>query len=89
MRRVFNTAQGYKYLGVCREDLRQGTQKAERATDMLGALPQAVIDGTLRAAHAPDIRPAANSPATLLDDDDDPALDDPIEEPMQLEGKHG
>ena len=45
VRRVFNTAQGYKYLGVCREDLRQGTQKAERATDMLGALPQAVIDG--------------------------------------------
>ena len=44
VRRVFNTAQGYKYLGVCREDLRQGTQKAERATDMLGALPQAVID---------------------------------------------
>lgn len=90
VRRVFNTAQGYKYLGVCREDLRQGTQKAERATDMLGALPQAVIDGTLRAAHAPDIRPVANTSSTLLDDGDDPALDDPTEEePMRLEGKRG
>jgi len=90
VRRVFNTAQGYKYLGVCREDLRQGTQKAERATDMLGALPQAVIDGTLRAAHAPDIRPAANTSSALLDDGDDPALDDPMEEePMRLEGKRG
>lgn len=77
VRRAFNTAQGYKYLGVCREDLRQGTQKAGRATDMLGALPQPVIDGTLRAAHAPDIRPAANSPATPLDDDDNLALEDP------------
>ena len=90
VRRVFNTAQGYKYLGVCREDLRQGTQKAERATDMLGALPQAVIDGTLRAAHAPDIRPVANTSSALLDDGDDPALDDPMEEePMRLEGKRG
>ena len=35
VRRVFNTAQGYKYLGVCREDLPQVTQKADRSTDML------------------------------------------------------
>jgi hypothetical protein len=57
---------------------------------MLGALPQAVIDGTLRAAHAPDVRPVANTSSALLDDVDDPALDDPMEEePMRLEGKRG
>ncbi len=90
VRRAFNTAQGYKYLGVCREDLRQGTQKAGRATDMLGALPQPVIDGTLRAAHAPDIRPAANSPATPLDDYNDLALDDPpAAEPVPIGSEAG
>ena len=36
VRRAFNTAQGYKYLGVCREDVRQGTQKATRATKCSG-----------------------------------------------------
>lgn len=88
VRRAFNTAQGYRYLGVCREDLRQGTQKAERAAALLGALPQAVIDGTLRAAHAPDIRPAGNTSSTLLDEADDPALDDALDEdPLLLGGK--
>ena len=72
VRRAFNTAHGYRYLGVCREDVRQGTQKAARAEEMLGSLPQEVIDGTLRAAHAPDIRPVSNAmPAHLLDDDEE------------------
>jgi integrating conjugative element protein (TIGR03761 family) len=89
VRRAFNTPQGYRYLGVCREDLRQGTQKAERATALLGALPQAVIDGTLRAAHAPDIRPPGNASGALFDEDgDDPAFDDaPDGEAAPREGK--
>jgi integrating conjugative element protein (TIGR03761 family) len=88
VRRAFNTAQGYKYLGVCREDVRQGTQKAGRAAEMLGSLPQAVVDGTLRAAHAPDIRPVSNKPSTLLGDDDDAAMDELLdEEPLPLESK--
>jgi len=87
VRRAFNTAQGYKYLGVCREDVRQGTQKAARAAEMLGSLPQAVVDGTLRAAHAPDIRPVSNKPSSLLEDDD-AAMDELLdEEPLPLESK--
>ena len=87
VRRAFNTAQGYKYLGVCREDVRQGTQKAARAAEMLGSLPQAVIDGTLRAAHAPDIRPISNKPSSLLEDDD-AAMDERLdEEPLPLQSK--
>ena len=76
VRRAFNTAQGYKYLGVCREDLRQGTQKAARATEMLGPLPQEVIDGSLRAAHAPDIRPASSQSSSVLEDNDGAAMDE-------------
>jgi integrating conjugative element protein (TIGR03761 family) len=87
VRRAFNTAQGYKYLGVCREDVRQGTQKAARAAEMLGSLPQAVIDGTLRAAHAPDIRPVSNRPSSLLEDDDAAMNELLDEEPLPLESK--
>jgi integrating conjugative element protein (TIGR03761 family) len=87
VRRAFNTAQGYKYLGVCREDVRQGTKKAARAAEMLGSLPQAVVDGTLRAAHAPDIRPVSNKPSSLLEDDD-AAMDELLdEEPLPLQSK--
>ena len=85
VRRAFNTAQGYKYLGVCREDVRQGTQKAARAAEMLGSLPQAVIDGTLRAAHAPDIRPVSNKPSSLLEDDD-AAMDELLDEEPKAVG---
>ena len=88
VRRAFNTAQGYKYLGVCRDDVRQGTQKAMRATEMLGPLPQEVIDGTLRAAHAPDIRDASNKSSTLLEDDEGAAMDGVLdEEPAVLESQ--
>lgn len=88
MRRAFNTAQGYKYLGVCREDVRQGTQKATRATEMLGPLPQEVIDGTLRAAHAPDIRASSNQPSALLEDEEGAAMDALLdEEPTVLESQ--
>lgn len=88
VRRAFNTAQGYKYLGVCREDVRQGTQKATRATEMLGPLPQEVIDGTLRAAHAPDIRASSNQPSALLEDEEGAAMDALLdEEPTVLESQ--
>ena len=92
VRRAFNTAQGYRYLGVCREDVRQKTQKAARAEEMLGALPQEVIDGTLRAAHAPDIRPVSTTkPAILHEDDEEDAAEgsEPDVAPVKiLSGKH-
>ena len=86
VRRAFNTAQGYKYLGVCREDVRQATQKAARASEMLGSLPQEVIDGTLRAAHAPDIRPVSTKTSSLLADDDDAAMDELLDEEPKAVG---
>ena len=90
VRRALNAAHGYRYLGVCREDVRQGTQKAARAEEMLGSLPKEVIDGTLRAAHAPDIRPVSNAiPAQLLDDDEEAdaaAEDKPDSTPVQIAG---
>jgi len=85
VRRAFNTAQGYKYLGVSREDVRQATQKAARASEMLGSLPQEVIDGSLRAAHAPDIRPVSNKPSSLLGDDD-AAMDELLDEEPKAVG---
>ena len=86
VRRAFNTAQGYKYLGVCREDVRQATQKAARASEMLGSLPQEVIDGSLRAAHAPDIRPVSTKTSSLLADDDDAAMDELLDEEPKAVG---
>lgn len=71
VRRALNTAQGYRYLGVCREDVRQGTQKVTRAQEMLGALPQEVIEGKLRADHAPDIRPVSTAKPVILPNDDE------------------
>jgi len=86
VRRAFNTAQGYKYLGVSREDVRQATQKAARASEMLGSLPQEVIDGSLRAAHAPDIRPVSTKTSSLLADDDDAAMDELLDEEPKAVG---
>ena len=86
VRRAFNTAQGYRYVGVCREDVRQGTQKAQRAAEMLGSLPQEVADGTLRAAHAPDIRPIADKPSSALGDEDEAALDELLDDEPNATG---
>ena len=77
VRRAFNSAQGYRYLGVCREDVRQGTQKAARAERHAG-----------RAAAGGHRRDAARRPCTghpsgiqrpaghLLDDDEDEDAED-------------
>ena len=83
VRRAFNAAYGYRYLGVVREDLRQGTAKAKRARDMLGDVPQEVVDGELRAAHAPDIKTRTEKPVPSkpdgLDDEDNDIKPDALE----------
>jgi len=56
VRRAFECAHGYRYLALTRDDVRQGTSKAARAKEMFGPLHDEVLAGTLRAAHAPDIR---------------------------------
>lgn len=72
---------------MCREDVRQGTQKAARATELLGSVPQAVLEATLRAAHAPDIRPVMTGPSAPRQMDDEAALDTlGDDEPLVLGG---
>ena len=88
VRGTYLAAAGYKYLGVCREDLRQNTAKAQRAIDMLGQLPQEVIDGTMRADHAPDIKQPGESRtpsvADGFDDDDADNSDSAAEDEAHL-----
>jgi len=72
VRRVYSLAQGYRYLGVTRDDVRQGTARAIRAREMMDPVPQEVLDGTLRASLAPEIRRSAES--IVEEEDDDVAL---------------
>jgi integrating conjugative element protein (TIGR03761 family) len=73
VRRAFHAADGYRHLAVSREDLRQGTARGLRARETLGELPQEVLEGTLRAEHAPAIgrlesEPIADAPAWSEED---------------------
>lgn len=79
VRRTFNSSQGYRQLAVCREDVRQGTARGARALEMLGPLPQEVIDGTLRADHAPEIRFACQDAPRRQDEDEDDWDDDTLD----------
>ena len=53
VRRVFAVPQGYHSLGVCRDDLRQHTARAEKARDQMGELPQEILSGE----RLPSLRP--------------------------------
>ena len=53
MRRVLQSPVGYRFLGVTRRDLAQGTAKALQAIEVMGEVPGDVLAGTCRAPHAP------------------------------------
>lgn len=53
VRRAYLASTGYKFLGINRQDLHLMTARAQQAADEMGAVPQAIIDGTVKAAHAP------------------------------------
>jgi len=53
VRRTLQSAVGYRFMGVTRHDVEQGTAKALRAREALGEIPSDVLDGTRRAPHAP------------------------------------
>jgi integrating conjugative element protein (TIGR03761 family) len=55
VRSLLSSAEGWRNAGVGREDFRQGTAKAAAARKALGELPEAVLNGTRRAAMAPEI----------------------------------
>lgn len=56
VRSAFARATAWKYCAVTRSDLHQSTQRAARAQQVMGDLPHDILEGTHRAAHAPEIR---------------------------------
>ncbi|WP_077731434.1 PFL_4669 family integrating conjugative element protein [Methylocaldum sp. 14B] len=61
IRHTFNLAAVWRYTGVTREDLRQMNQAAQRARDLMGKLPETILDATCRARVAPNLRRNATS----------------------------
>lgn len=55
VRRVLQSPVGYRFLGVTRRDLAQGTAKALQAVEVMGEVPGDVLAGTCRAPHAPTV----------------------------------
>lgn len=53
VRRAFASALGYRFLGVTRDDLRQGTARAAQARAAMGEVPAEILTGTRRASLAP------------------------------------
>ncbi len=60
VRRAYTSALGYRFLGINRDDLRMMTARAKQAEDAMGQLPPDVVEGRLRAPHAPDSAHAAS-----------------------------
>ena len=56
IRRAFASALGYRFLGITRLDVAQGTAKAEQAVESMGAVPAEILSGAVRAELAP-VRP--------------------------------
>ncbi len=55
VRRVLQSPVGYRFLGVTRRDLEQGTAKALQAVEAMGEVPGDILTGARRAPHAPAI----------------------------------
>jgi hypothetical protein len=53
VRHAYTSALGYRFLGVTRESVSQGTQQAQEAAALMGVIPKSVLSGDLRAEHAP------------------------------------
>ena len=53
VRRALQSAIGYRFLGLTRLDIAQGTAKAQQARDAMGELPADVLAGVRRAPCAP------------------------------------
>lgn len=53
VRRALQSPVGYRFLGVTRRDVAQGTAKASQAREAMGELPDDVLTASRRAPHAP------------------------------------
>jgi len=56
IRRAFLLPTLWRHCAVDRDDVRQNNVRAQTAAASMGELPQGILDGTLRAKHAPEIR---------------------------------
>lgn len=72
VRRALLTAAGYRARGITRQDVRQWTARGIEAKDLMGELPEDVINGSKRSRLAPDILPPGRRAA-----DDEPDLAQP------------
>lgn len=55
VRRAYNAALGYRFLGVTRDDARLMTARIKEAEAQMGVLPPEILEAKLRAAFAPEI----------------------------------
>lgn len=65
VRRALQSAVGYRFVGVTRLEMKQGTAKAQQAMDVMGELPDPILAGTSRAPYAPAI--AVTTPLVVTD----------------------
>ncbi|MEC9360192.1 MAG: TIGR03761 family integrating conjugative element protein [Pseudomonadota bacterium] len=54
VRRAYNAALGYRFLGINRDDVSLMTARGKQAETAMGTVPQEVMDGRLVPAHGPD-----------------------------------
>lgn len=59
VRSAFNVPQGWRFYGVTRDDVAANNARAQRALEAMPLPPQDILEGTLRAPVAPDIRNAS------------------------------
>ena len=56
VRRAYNSVLRYRFLGINSDDIRLMTARGKEAEALMGPLPTEVMEGRLRAPHAPDPR---------------------------------
>lgn len=56
VRRAFNSVLRYRFMGINADDIRLMTARGKEAEALMGSVPADVLDGKLRAPHAPDPR---------------------------------
>jgi integrating conjugative element protein (TIGR03761 family) len=67
LRRTFLSPLGYRLMGVTRQDVSGSTARNAQARESMGEIPADVVNGGLRAPHAPVRPPPASSLAQYLD----------------------
>ena len=62
VRRVFAIPQGFKVCAIDRDDIRQSNERAQRAAELMGSLPDEILNGETLPVFVPaEIRPASAS----------------------------